>query len=244
MADGAPGPKPTSRTSQYSSRVSPFQANTAAVFDAAIAAAAWSCVLKMLQLHQRTSAPRNCEAYRSKQMAAELGTRPRPGSTTSRTHLKRLDEDRSLDGHVQRPSDAGTLKGLARTVLGTNGHEARLSTLQGERAQSNKGKIAEKLRPSNKLRTISTSASLISLRPKSAREISATFDSVAIFGVFCKGGAKTDERRKKLTSEESRKEEMEFPHISSHNITRQPPHTALPEIPLTISTGSIKETPT
>ena len=43
--------------SQYSSSVSPFQAKTAAVLAAAMAAAAWSCVLKMLQLHQRTSAP-------------------------------------------------------------------------------------------------------------------------------------------------------------------------------------------
>lgn len=41
---------------QYSSRVSPFQANTAAE-SRATAAAAWSCVLKMLQLHHRTAAP-------------------------------------------------------------------------------------------------------------------------------------------------------------------------------------------
>mmetsp|Transcript_81061 Transcript_81061/g.121851 ORF Transcript_81061/g.121851 Transcript_81061/m.121851 type:complete len:294 (-) Transcript_81061:40-921(-) len=43
---------------QYSSRLSPFHANTAAEPAAAIAAAAWSCVLKMLHEHQRTSAPR------------------------------------------------------------------------------------------------------------------------------------------------------------------------------------------
>merc|ERR1719337_826443 len=42
---------------QYSGRVSPFQANTVAVPALAIAAAAWSCVLKMLQEHQRTLAP-------------------------------------------------------------------------------------------------------------------------------------------------------------------------------------------
>jgi hypothetical protein len=42
---------------QYSSSVSPFQANTAAL-SRAMAAAAWSWVLKMLQEHQRTSAPR------------------------------------------------------------------------------------------------------------------------------------------------------------------------------------------
>ena len=41
---------------QYSSSVSPFQANTG-MPAAAIAAAAWSWVEKMLQLAQRTSAP-------------------------------------------------------------------------------------------------------------------------------------------------------------------------------------------
>merc|ERR1719359_2806456 len=43
---------------QYSSRVSPFHAKTEEVPALAIAAAAWSCVEKMLQLAQRTSAPR------------------------------------------------------------------------------------------------------------------------------------------------------------------------------------------
>merc|ERR1719230_332474 len=43
---------------QYSSRVSPFQAKTEAVLALAIAAAAWSCVEKMLQLAQRTLAPK------------------------------------------------------------------------------------------------------------------------------------------------------------------------------------------
>ena len=42
---------------QYSSRVSPFQANTG-MPAFAIAAAAWSWVEKMLQDAQRTSAPR------------------------------------------------------------------------------------------------------------------------------------------------------------------------------------------
>mmetsp|Transcript_940 Transcript_940/g.2055 ORF Transcript_940/g.2055 Transcript_940/m.2055 type:complete len:204 (-) Transcript_940:26-637(-) len=41
---------------QYSSSVSPFQAKTAAE-SRATAAAAWSCVLKMLHEHQRTLAP-------------------------------------------------------------------------------------------------------------------------------------------------------------------------------------------
>merc|ERR1719217_1582955 len=42
---------------QYSGRVSPFQAKQAQVPALAHAAAAWSCVLKMLQEHQRTLAP-------------------------------------------------------------------------------------------------------------------------------------------------------------------------------------------
>src|SRR3954447_7496792 len=50
---------------QYSSRLSPFQAKTGMPFGSSAvpsgptttAAAAWSCVEKMLQLHQRTSAP-------------------------------------------------------------------------------------------------------------------------------------------------------------------------------------------
>ena len=57
------GPLPPGKRSaisvhhQYSSRLSPFQAYTGTPV-AAIAAAAWSCVEKMLQLAQRTSAPR------------------------------------------------------------------------------------------------------------------------------------------------------------------------------------------
>merc|ERR1740130_1544681 len=42
---------------QYSGSVSPFQANTVDVPALTIAAAAWSCVLKMLHEHQRTLAP-------------------------------------------------------------------------------------------------------------------------------------------------------------------------------------------
>ena len=49
---------------QYSSSVSPFQANTG-MPAAAIAAAAWSCVEKMLHDAQRTSAPRLCRVSMS-----------------------------------------------------------------------------------------------------------------------------------------------------------------------------------
>merc|ERR1719253_2094135 len=54
----APGQvRHSSVQSQYSSRVSPFQAKTVAVLALAMAAAAWSCVEKMLHEAQRTSAP-------------------------------------------------------------------------------------------------------------------------------------------------------------------------------------------
>merc|ERR1719420_493727 len=43
---------------QYSASVSPFHAKTVDVPALAMAAAAWSCVLKMLQEHQRTFAPK------------------------------------------------------------------------------------------------------------------------------------------------------------------------------------------
>ena len=73
---------------QYSSSVSPFQANTGMPWGSsgvpfgptATAAAAWSCVEKMLQLAQRTSAP-------------ELD--------------ERLDQHRGLDRHVQRAARCG-----------------------------------------------------------------------------------------------------------------------------------------
>ncbi|CAK0872726.1 unnamed protein product [Prorocentrum cordatum] len=48
-------------TPPYSCRVSPFHANTVDVSAFAMAAAAWSCVLKMLQEHQRTLAPSACK---------------------------------------------------------------------------------------------------------------------------------------------------------------------------------------
>lgn len=58
------GPFPSSQVKQsrvkfqYYSIVYPFQAKTVPVFDAAIAAAAWSWVEKILQLHHLTLAPR------------------------------------------------------------------------------------------------------------------------------------------------------------------------------------------
>ena len=86
---------------QYSSSVSPFQANTGMPRGFSIvppvsgrptttAAAAWSCVEKMLQLTQRTSAPRM---------------------------LQGLDEHGRLHGHVQRAHDARALQRLVLAVL-------------------------------------------------------------------------------------------------------------------------------
>merc|ERR1719198_1522080 len=46
---------------QYSANVSPFHAKTVDVPALAMAAAAWSCVLKMLQEHQRTLAPKHAK---------------------------------------------------------------------------------------------------------------------------------------------------------------------------------------
>ena len=62
----------------YSSSVSPFQANTRARPRAAMAAAAWSWVEKMLQDDQRTAAP---------------------------SAIKRLDQHGRLHGHVDAAND-------------------------------------------------------------------------------------------------------------------------------------------
>ena len=69
--------------SQYSSSVSPFQAKTAAVLAAAMAAAAWSCVEKMLHEHQRTSAPSACSvsmSLRGREARWEVGVGGRGGA--------------------------------------------------------------------------------------------------------------------------------------------------------------------
>ncbi len=81
---------------QYSSSDSPFQANTGTPA-AAMAAAAWSWVEKMLQLAQRTSAPRSHQ---------------------------RLNQHGGLDGHVQRAGDAHAGQRLCRRVFLADGHQA------------------------------------------------------------------------------------------------------------------------
>ena len=82
---------------QYSSSVSPFQANTGDTGGGDGRRAAWSWVEKMLHDAQRTSAPR-CD--------------------------ERLDEHGGLDGHVQRPADPGAGERLAVAVLLAEGHQA------------------------------------------------------------------------------------------------------------------------
>ena len=105
------GPRPSPKSNsfsvahQYSARVSPFHANTETPCGASgvpcgpttAAAAAWSCVEKMLHDTQRTSAPRRHE---------------------------RLDEDGGLDGHVQRARDARAVQGPRLGVLAAQLHQA------------------------------------------------------------------------------------------------------------------------
>ena len=81
----------------YSSSVSPFQAKTG-MPRAAIAAAAWSWVEKMLHELQRTVAPR-CD--------------------------QGLDQHRGLDRHVQAADDAGAGERLRRAELLAQRHQPR-----------------------------------------------------------------------------------------------------------------------
>ena len=83
---------------QYSARVSPLHATTEEVFALAMAAAAWSWVLKWC-----TRAP------------THLGTHGVPG----------LDEDTSLDGHVQRSTDAPACERLGRAAIITSGQQSK-----------------------------------------------------------------------------------------------------------------------
>ena len=85
-----------SRHHSYSASVSPFQAKTGTPV-AAMAAAAWSWVEKMLQLVQVTSAP---------------------------SSVQRLDEHGGLNGHVQAAGDARALERLLLAVLLAQRHEA------------------------------------------------------------------------------------------------------------------------
>ena len=81
---------------QYSSSVSPFQAKTGSPARA-IAAAAWSWVLKILQLAQRTSAPRS-----------------RSVSISTAVWIV----------HVQRAHNAAPVQGFLPAILLANRHQA------------------------------------------------------------------------------------------------------------------------
>ena len=78
---------------QYSSSDSPFHANTGTPV-AAIAAAAWSCVEKMLQLAQRTSAPRLTSVSISTAVWIVMCSEPvmrTPASGLAAAYLLRID---------------------------------------------------------------------------------------------------------------------------------------------------------
>ena len=127
------GPSPSGQVSacsvhhQYSSSVSPFQANTG-IPASAMAAAAWSWVEKMLQEHQRISAPRAASVSISTAVCTVMWSEP-----------------------------------------------MILAPLSGCWAP-NSSRMA--MRPG-----ISCSASLISLRPNSASEMSATLKSWVVVSV-------------------------------------------------------------
>ena len=84
---------------QYSSRVSPFHAKTAAESRASGGGV-------ILRGEDVARAPTHVGTERD----------------------ERLDENRGLDGHVQRPGDVGTRERLRRAEFGDAGHETRHST--------------------------------------------------------------------------------------------------------------------
>src|SRR4028118_415533 len=97
------------------------------MFSAAIAAAAWSWVEKMLQLAQRTSAPRAFRGWIRR--AGWMGrgredVAPRPARRGAES-LQGLDQHGRLDGHVQGAGDARPLERLARHELVADGHPGR-----------------------------------------------------------------------------------------------------------------------
>ena len=84
--------------SQYSSSVSPFQAKTG-MPAAAMAAAAWSCVEKMLQLAQRTLAPRSTSVSISTAVWIVMCSEPVTRTPASGLSVGVLAADRHQAGH-------------------------------------------------------------------------------------------------------------------------------------------------
>ena len=113
----------------------------------AIAAAAWSCVEKMLQLAQRTShaephtsVQTQCESHQPWQSALRL-ERTRRGPATrdlSTEGLERLDQHAGLDGHVKGPRDLNALQRLVLT--------SRSAAIRSRASSENDEKQDQKLR--------------------------------------------------------------------------------------------------
>ena len=127
----------------YSSSVSPFHAYTGTPV-AAMAAAAWSCVLKMLQLdhwtwgknkgtfrriQKKTICKHNQSINQSRHTSHDV-TKLFPKKTYCTTYFRaklreRLNQHSGLDGHVQAASDAGPAKNFdGSTVLLAQRHQA------------------------------------------------------------------------------------------------------------------------
>merc|ERR1719183_3271329 len=96
------GPSPSGHISalsvhhQYSSSVSPFQAKTLAAPEATQPAAAWSCVEKMLQEHQRTSAPSDASVSASTAVWMVMWSEP-----MMRTSLSGCDGPNSVRADIR-----------------------------------------------------------------------------------------------------------------------------------------------
>ena len=184
--------------SQYSSSVSPFQAKTAAVLAAAMAAAAWSCVEKMLHEHQRTSAPSACSVSMSTPvwivMCSEPAMRaPLKGCAwpNSARQLCFVWRESGRRGARRRREGQGSKIGEEGQRAAQAG--ARAARRRGPREAAGPGwaharaacEWRARRRPARRMRCrdagrrtirpgISTSAMRSSLRPKSASEMSAT----------------------------------------------------------------------
>lgn len=117
----------------YSSSDSPFQAKTGTPV-AAMAAAAWSWVEKMLHEDQETWAPR----------AVRVSMRTAVWMVLLISF--RFDGDCSSDLHVETSSNSGTLQGLVGAVLLTDGHESGhlvLSELDLLSAEGGEGDVCD-----------------------------------------------------------------------------------------------------
>lgn len=170
------GPSPSAQVSacsvhhQYSSSVSPFHANTEAE-SRAMAAAAWSWVEKMLHEHQRTSAPRAASVSIRTAVCGRGGigrigpaTRGTPQGRTNPRARARSHRGLLPPSWIQGEAQGGSKQRPAWMVMCRD--PAILAPLKGLAGPYS---VRHAIRPG-----ISTSASSISMRPKSACVMSAT----------------------------------------------------------------------